>query len=254
MVRAATACARRSSAGSSRARTGRRSARCARAASRARTCPSTRRGTPSARACTWRAAGADRAPRRDRAATPRGDLLQAGPLLVAGGAVAYDPEADDEGFGRRAPVRPGSDRRPPPARGDRARRRAHLRRGVRRAVARRGRARAARAGAPDGRDRLRATRSTSTAAARQRWSPAAGCRTSRAAASRSPSRAGGRSRRRSSCGRLSLLAPGPGMVTAWSHLVHRPAGRHGTRLLPARRLGPRGAQPGAGAAAAPAGT
>ena len=29
---------------------------------------------------------------------PRGDLLQAGPLLVAGGEVAYDPEADEEGF------------------------------------------------------------------------------------------------------------------------------------------------------------
>ena len=29
---------------------------------------------------------------------PRGDLLQAGPLLVADGEVAYDPEADEEGF------------------------------------------------------------------------------------------------------------------------------------------------------------
>ncbi|MET0817869.1 MAG: phosphodiester glycosidase family protein [Solirubrobacteraceae bacterium] len=29
---------------------------------------------------------------------PRGDLLQAGPLLVADGDVAYDPEADEEGF------------------------------------------------------------------------------------------------------------------------------------------------------------
>jgi hypothetical protein len=31
-------------------------------------------------------------------ALPRGDLLQAGPLLVAGGAVVYDPAADPEGF------------------------------------------------------------------------------------------------------------------------------------------------------------
>jgi hypothetical protein len=29
---------------------------------------------------------------------PRGDLLQAGPLLVADGEVAYDPVADEEGF------------------------------------------------------------------------------------------------------------------------------------------------------------
>jgi hypothetical protein len=29
---------------------------------------------------------------------PDGDLLQAGPLLVAGGAVVFDPEADHEGF------------------------------------------------------------------------------------------------------------------------------------------------------------
>jgi hypothetical protein len=40
---------------------------------------------------------------RDRLpAAPRGDLLQAGPLLVAGGAVAYDPRADAEGFAAAA--------------------------------------------------------------------------------------------------------------------------------------------------------
>ena len=38
------------------------------------------------------------APRNRLGAEPRGDLLQAGPLLVADGAVAYDPDADDEGF------------------------------------------------------------------------------------------------------------------------------------------------------------
>jgi len=31
-------------------------------------------------------------------ASPQGDLLQAGPLLVAGGAVAFDPTTDGEGF------------------------------------------------------------------------------------------------------------------------------------------------------------
>jgi hypothetical protein len=30
--------------------------------------------------------------------TPQGDLLQAGPLLVAGGAIVFDPENDREGF------------------------------------------------------------------------------------------------------------------------------------------------------------
>jgi Phosphodiester glycosidase len=36
--------------------------------------------------------------RADAPAQPAGDLLQAGPLLVADGAVAFDPEADHEGF------------------------------------------------------------------------------------------------------------------------------------------------------------
>ena len=39
----------------------------------------------------------DEAPER-----PDGDLLQAGPLLVADGAVAFDPEADHEGFSAAA--------------------------------------------------------------------------------------------------------------------------------------------------------
>ena len=44
-------------------------------------------------------ADASRIARRDAVEPePRGDLLQAGPLLVADGEVAYDPEADDEGF------------------------------------------------------------------------------------------------------------------------------------------------------------
>ena len=36
--------------------------------------------------------------RADAPREPAGDLLQAGPLLVAEGAVAFDPEADHEGF------------------------------------------------------------------------------------------------------------------------------------------------------------
>jgi hypothetical protein len=51
------------------------------------------------RACVHVEGGAARiAPRDALGAEPRGDLLQAGPLLVAGGAVAYDPDADAEGF------------------------------------------------------------------------------------------------------------------------------------------------------------
>ena len=51
------------------------------------------------RACVHVEGGAARIARRDRLdACPRGDLLQAGPLLVADRALAYDPDADDEGF------------------------------------------------------------------------------------------------------------------------------------------------------------
>ena len=51
------------------------------------------------RACVHVMGGRARIARRDAIeAQPRGDLLQAGPLLVADGDVVYDPEADDEGF------------------------------------------------------------------------------------------------------------------------------------------------------------
>jgi hypothetical protein len=51
------------------------------------------------RACVHVEGGVARIARRDRLdAEPRGDLLQAGPLLVAGGEVAYDPAVDAEGF------------------------------------------------------------------------------------------------------------------------------------------------------------
>jgi hypothetical protein len=51
------------------------------------------------RACVHVEGGVARIARRDRlGADPRGDLLQAGPLLVCDGEVAYDPVADEEGF------------------------------------------------------------------------------------------------------------------------------------------------------------
>jgi hypothetical protein len=51
------------------------------------------------RACLHVEGGRPRIARRDALEPePRGDLLQAGPLLVARGEVAYDPEADEEGF------------------------------------------------------------------------------------------------------------------------------------------------------------
>jgi hypothetical protein len=51
------------------------------------------------RACVHVEGGRARIARRDALeAEPRGDLLQAGPLLVADGEIAYDPEADHEGF------------------------------------------------------------------------------------------------------------------------------------------------------------
>jgi Phosphodiester glycosidase len=51
------------------------------------------------RACVHVRGGRACIARRDRIpATPPGDLLQAGPMLVAGGGIAFDPGADTEGF------------------------------------------------------------------------------------------------------------------------------------------------------------
>jgi len=51
------------------------------------------------RACVHVEGGRTRIARRDTIERePRGDLLQAGPLLVSDGEVAYEPEADEEGF------------------------------------------------------------------------------------------------------------------------------------------------------------
>jgi len=51
------------------------------------------------RACVHVQGGRARIARRDAIERePRGDLLQAGPLLVSDGKVAYQPEADEEGF------------------------------------------------------------------------------------------------------------------------------------------------------------
>jgi hypothetical protein len=51
------------------------------------------------RACVHVEGGRARIARRNAVELePRGDLLQAGPLLVADGEVAYDPDVDAEGF------------------------------------------------------------------------------------------------------------------------------------------------------------
>jgi hypothetical protein len=51
------------------------------------------------RACVHVEGGRARIARRDAIERePRGDLLQAGPLLVSDGEVAYEPAADEEGF------------------------------------------------------------------------------------------------------------------------------------------------------------
>jgi Phosphodiester glycosidase len=51
------------------------------------------------RSCIHVEGGRTRIARRDRLpAEPVGDLLQAGPMLVAGGITVFDPEADTEGF------------------------------------------------------------------------------------------------------------------------------------------------------------
>jgi hypothetical protein len=53
------------------------------------------------RACVVSANGTvEIAAREDAPEHPPGDLLQAGPLLVADGKVAFDPDADQEGFSR----------------------------------------------------------------------------------------------------------------------------------------------------------
>ena len=186
-----------------------------------------------------------RPPRGSRAATssraaPRGDLLQAGPLLLAGGEIAYDPDADAEGF--RAAAHQFD---PDPTDGRHPRAALGLADGRIVAVVCDGRSRprrgphAVRAGAADASRSAAATRSIWTAAGRPRWSQVGVSRTSRAATSRRRSRAGVRYRplwssdraRRRVCSR-----PGHRTFT-------RAASRHGARVLPARRVRARRAQP-----------
>jgi hypothetical protein len=50
------------------------------------------------RACVFVDGGVEIVARADAPAQPAGDLLQAGPLLVADGAIAFDPQTDHEGF------------------------------------------------------------------------------------------------------------------------------------------------------------
>ena len=131
-------------------------------------------------------------------AAPRGDLLQAGPLLVRGGRAAVRDGDDPEGFsaGQRA-VRLGHLRRPPPARRPGHHPPPAAGGGLRRPRRRRGRPHAGRAGVADGGAGRAAAPSTSTAAARPPWSRAARCATRRARPRASRSPAAGLSRRRS---------------------------------------------------------
>ena len=152
------------------------------------------------RACVHVEGGAARIARRDRLdACPRGDLLQAGPLLVADREVAYDPEADDEGF--RAAAHQFD---PDPTDGRHPRAALGMADGRIVAVACDGRSRRdagltlRRAREADARAGLRARAQPRRRRLDRARSPAAGSRTSRGATSRSPSRAGARSRRRSS--------------------------------------------------------
>ena len=81
--------------------------------------------------------GAARIARRDALdAEPRGDLLQAGPLLVADATSPTTPRPTTRASARRAPVRPEPHRRPPPARRHRARAGADPRRRLRRPLPR----------------------------------------------------------------------------------------------------------------------
>ena len=176
------ASARRSSAGSSCAT---RTARWASCGSRARAAAYEPVAEPYARAARVRdqrrATACASARARDAPEPPRGDLVQAGPLLVAGGAVAFDAADDREGFSRgRRPVRLRHHRRPPSARGARDRRARRDRGRLRRApLRRRRRALDARAGRRSCSSSAPRARSTSTAAARRRSCTAGICSTAR---------------------------------------------------------------------------
>ena len=239
---ASTASPRRSSAASSSAPPARRWASCAPSGiARARACRSTRRGS-DVRACLHVVGGHVALARRDELpAEPHGDLLQAGPLLVRDGVPCVD--GDVEGFSAGArPVRLRHHRRA----ATRAPRSALTRRRRLLAVACDGRAddeagltlaELAEALVALG---ARARRSTSTAAARPRWSAAAGCATSRARTTASCWPAAGRSRPRSSFTPRNRLRGYNRRV----RVAQRP------HVLPPRRLGARGAGAGPRAARA----
>ena len=71
---------------------------CARAGCCAGTSRSTTRGRACAPACTCAAGRVAIAGRDELPEAPRGDLLQAGPLLVRDGRAVYDRALDPEGF------------------------------------------------------------------------------------------------------------------------------------------------------------
>ena len=143
------------------------------------------------RACVHVRGGvASIAPRDELPAAPRGDLLQAGPLLVRDGAPVFRRADDAEGFSAGmaqfdSDITDG--RYPRAALG--------LADGKLFAVACDGRSRHDAGLTLEELAALMAalgcaTRSTSTAAARRRWSAAAGCATARAAAGSGPSSGG----------------------------------------------------------------
>ena len=152
---------------------------------------STRRGATSA-ACLH----VGRRPRRARAA--RRAARRAAPATCCRPArcsCATARRASTATSRASPPARASSTPTSPPGRYPRAAlglgaRRAAARRRLRRARRRRGRAHAGRAGRGARRPRRRARRSTSTAAARPRWSAPGGCATSRARTTASCSRGG----------------------------------------------------------------
>ena len=81
---------------------------------------SPRRTARAGRRCTRPTAGCASRRARRSATSATGDLVQAGPLLVADGRIVFDRADRRRGLlGRRRPVRLRHHRRPPPALGDR---------------------------------------------------------------------------------------------------------------------------------------
>ena len=186
--------------------------------------------------------GADRAAATRSPREPRGDLLQAGPLLVAGGEVAYDPDADAEGF--RAAAHQFD---PDPTDGRHPRAALGLADGRLVAVACDGRSRhdagltlveLARLMLALGCERrAQSRRRRLDRADLRRAAPEPPARRLRGAGA-------GRAPDRDRAGVPTACYARPGMFIVPGHRTFtRAAGRHGARVLPARRVRARRAQP-----------